>query len=170
MNPIIGELANSPMLAGFGLDALSKLAALAKPVDLPPETVIFREGEQATHIYFIISGNVALDLCAPAVGCRRILTLGSGELLGWSPALGQERLTATARAISPTRALKLSGREVLALCERDPQFGYEFMKRTALAMAKRLNATRLQLVNVYGATMPYGAEESDAGGGLNDLI
>jgi CRP-like cAMP-binding protein len=68
--------------------------------------------------------------------------------------LEQTRLSATARALEPTRAVRLNGKQVLAQCEHNPRFGFEFMRRAALALANRLNATRLQLLNVYGDAMP----------------
>jgi CRP-like cAMP-binding protein len=82
------------------------------------------------------------------------MTVGAGDLLGISPVLGQTRMTATARTVAPTQALQLNVGQILTLCEHNPRFGYEFMRRAALAVAKRLNATRLQLIDVFGAQMP----------------
>ena len=123
------------------------------------DDVIFREGDVAEHIYLITQGNVSLEICAPSVGCRRILTVGKGELLGWSPVLEQPRLAATARTLSPTKAAKISGGQILALCEHNPRLGFEFMRRAALALAKRLNATRVQLLDVYGPEAAATVEE-----------
>lgn len=159
MSETLEALKQVQVLEGIGEEHLAQLAAIAECVDLPAQTVIFREGEAATDVYLIVEGSVSLDVCAPSVGCRRILTVGEGELLGWSPVLEQERLTATARALTSTRAVKINGRQTLTLCEHDPRFGYEFMKRAALALAKRLSATRLQLLNVYGEEMPAAAGE-----------
>ena len=72
-----------------------------------------------------------------------------GELLGWSPLLGIEHLTATARTLVPTSALQITGAEIRSLCEDHPRFGFEFMRCAALALGKRLNATRMQLLNLY---------------------
>ena len=69
------------------------------------------------------------------------------------------RLTATARAISDAQTIAFSGPQILAICEQNPRFGYEFMKRAALALAKRLNATRLQLLDVFGTQMPTATDE-----------
>ncbi len=140
-------------------DLIDQLADVARIVDFPAGSVIFRQGEAATTLYLVVRGNVSLEICAAGVGCKRILTVGSGELLGWSPVLEQGRLSATARTISATQAVAFSGAQVLALCEQDPRFGYEFMKRAALALAKRLNATRLQLLDVFGTQMPTAADE-----------
>lgn len=141
-------------LHGLADEHLEELAKAAKFVDFAEGETIFREGEVASLMFLIVSGKVGLEICAPGVGCRRILTVGEGELLGWSPLLEQTRLTATARTLTPIRAIQLSGVQMLALCEHNPRFGYELMRRTALALAKRLNETRMQLVNVFGAEMP----------------
>lgn len=140
-------------------DLVKQLATISRIVDVPMGTVLFRQGEPARAIYLIVDGTVSLELCASTVGCKRILTVGSGELLGWSPVLEQQRLSATARTITPVRAVEIDGLQAVALCRHDPQFGYELMKRAALALAKRLNATRLQLLDVYGSQMPVAPEE-----------
>ena len=133
---------------------LDELAAVAEWVKFPTGAVIFREGALASDIYLIVDGSVSLEICAPSSGCRRILTVGKGELLGWSPVLEQTRLTATARTLCDTSAVQINAGQVLTLCEHNPRFGFEFMRRAAMALAKRLSATRLQLLNIYGTEMP----------------
>ncbi len=150
------------LLERFPEELLAPLAAIASVESFPAGAVLFRQGDAARTSYLVIEGTVALEVCAPGVGCKRILTVTSGELLGWSPVLEQEHLTATARALTPTRAVAMDGRQVLALCEHNPRFGYEFMRRTALALARRLNATRLQLLDVYGPEMASTPDERAA--------
>jgi CRP-like cAMP-binding protein len=130
---------------------LEKIASIAHAVHYPPGKVVFREGELATEMYLILSGQVSLELCAPGIGCRRVVTLGSGEILGWSPVLQQDYFRATARTMTRVDAIALPGPQIVALCEHDLRFGYEFMRRTALALAKRLTAAQMQLLNVFGA-------------------
>jgi CRP-like cAMP-binding protein len=88
------------------------------------------------------------------VGCKRVLTIGPGELLGWSALLEQTRMTATARTLEITRVVEIDAAPLLMVCESDLEFGYEIMRRTMLALAKRLSATRMQLLDVYGAHLP----------------
>lgn len=137
-------------LRGVDEEHLQRLADLGEFVDFPEGTVIFNEGEPASHCYLIVDGSVLLEICGPG-GCTRILTIGEGDILGWSSMLGKAELTAAARTISPTRAIELSGEKVLALCEQIPVLGYQLMRCTALALAKRLTATRLQLLDLYGS-------------------
>ena len=129
---------------------LEKLAEIAQLATYEESEVVFRDGDSAESIYFVVSGGVSLEICAPSIGCRRILTMGPGELVGWSAVLGQSRLTATARAMNATCLVQVHAGLLRTLCDHDPVFGYEIMRRTALALAKRLSATRVQLLDVYG--------------------
>lgn len=158
MSDVVPLLRGIGALAGMCDEHLQLLAKAAAEVHFAPDTVIFREGDPAVEVFLIVAGEVALEICAPSVGCRRILTVADGELLGWSPVLEQATLTATARTQVATHAVKISGPHLLQLCDQDPRFGYELMRRAAIALAKRLSATRLQLLNVYGSEMPHTSE------------
>jgi CRP/FNR family transcriptional regulator, cyclic AMP receptor protein len=141
---------------------IGELASVSRLVTFASGAVVFRQGEPAGAIYIVTEGNVSLELCASGIGCKRILTVGAGELLGWSPVLEQERLSATARAMTEVHAVEIHGPQAVALCRRNPELGYELMKRAALALAKRLNATRLQLLDAYGGQMPPVPDERPA--------
>jgi CRP-like cAMP-binding protein len=55
-----------------------------------------------------------------------------------------------ARAVEVTRAIALDGKCLREKCQEDHDLGYEIMKRFALIIAERLEATRLQLMDIYG--------------------
>jgi CRP-like cAMP-binding protein len=154
MNNLIETLRGIDLLKGISEEEFLQIESISDEVEFAEGDVIFRENTPAENLYLMIEGNVSLEICAPSVGCRRILSVGKGELLGWSPVLENERYTATARALTPVRAVRMNGRQILTLCENDPRLGYHFMQRAALALSKRLSATRLQLLNVYGTEMP----------------
>lgn len=151
---VVATLRSIRFLLDVSDDLISRLAGICRVVDLPEGTTIFREGQPAKFLYLVVEGQVALEICASGVGCKRIMTLGNGDLLAWSPVLEGERLTATARTLAPTQMVEIDGPQLVKMGEDDPRLGYEFMKRAALALAKRLNATRLQLVDVYGSQLP----------------
>ena len=128
------------------LEALAPLAELRK---FAPGTVLFREGQSHPNIYLMIEGSVALDF---RFSNRVLQTVGPGELLGWTPILGQAEMTATARVLEPTQAVAIRASQLIALCEHNPRFGFEFMRQTARALSRRLNNTKLQLLDVYSQT------------------
>lgn len=159
---IIKTLEGIHFLHDMPRDYLERIANIARILDSAQQGVVFREGDAADNIYLIASGTVSLEICAAGAGCKPILTLGAGELLGWSSLLGQSRFTARARTPHAARLVQISVPKLLQLCDSDAKFGYELMRRTALALAKRLSAARIQLVNVYGDVMPVIAEQIEA--------
>jgi CRP-like cAMP-binding protein len=151
---LLEMLRQSRFLEGVGPEDLTRLAAVARLEEYPPGALLFREGQRLSHIFLVAEGNVALEICLPGQGCKRIQTVGPGELLGWSPILDQSPMTATARALGAARLIALDAPQVLAQCSHNLAFGYALMRRTALALASRLNGTRLQLLDVYRHELP----------------
>jgi CRP-like cAMP-binding protein len=147
---LVEALQATEFLQGISVEHLAQLAAISQLEAFPAGQTIFREGSLAEDAFLVTDGRVSLEVCGPGTGCRRILTVSQGELLGWSPLLQQARLTATARALTPTSAVRIPAAKAISLCESDPRLGYELMRRTALALSKRLSAARLQLLDVFG--------------------
>jgi CRP/FNR family transcriptional regulator, cyclic AMP receptor protein len=140
---------------------LGSIASISEVQEVPAGAVLFREGQTHPYIYLVIHGAVALEIWVSERTIKRVETVGDGELLGWSPALAQPAMTATGRALQPTRLIAIDAIQLGVLCEHNPRFGFEFMKRTAQALAHRLAALRLQLLDVYRdeiPTVPVGQE------------
>jgi CRP-like cAMP-binding protein len=152
------EMLESGFLEGFPPEHLAPLAAVAKVIEVKRDDVIFQEGQKSPNIYLVAEGKVALEVWATGRGTICIQTVGPGRLLGWSPLLGGDSMTATARALEPTRLVALNAMQVLAACAQNTAFGVEFMRRTALALSRRLKATRLQLLEVCQEGMPVLSE------------
>jgi CRP-like cAMP-binding protein len=130
---------------------LQQLANIASFCHFDAHDVVFREGEPAEWAYLVVSGSVALQVSAHNTGAKHIVDVGPGELLGWATLTYHPRFAATAIALQRTRMIRIDGRQLRTICESDPKFGYEFMRRTMLALAKRLRATWTQLAEVQFA-------------------
>ena len=87
---------------------------------------------------------------APQRGAIAIDTVGEGDVLGWSWLIPPYHWHFDARAVEPTRAIALDGRCLRGKCDADHELGYELMKRFAQVIEQRLEATRWQLLDVYG--------------------
>ncbi len=112
-----------------------------------PGDRLFFEGQSSKEIYLLADGQVSLENSIPGQEPVGLQTVGPGELLGWSPVLGLGVMTATARAITLCHVLALNADRILAMADEDPKFVLEFMRRVAITLARRLNATRLQLLH-----------------------
>ena len=135
---------------GFSDDQLDRLAELTRPVQWDAGETVFREGDQDTVLYVIEQGQVAIEVTVPARGRVTMLTVGPGEMFGWSSLFYQRPKTAAASAVEPTTALALDALKLRALCEADPRLGYAFTRRTLQVVSERLKATRLQLLDLFG--------------------
>jgi len=134
---------------------LMRIAEMTRLRDVPEGQIIFRQGDVPQDVFLVVSGNVALDIQVDG-GQKRIMSVGPGEILGWSALLEQTQMTATATTLAPTCVAEINTKQLLAICRHNPRFGYELLRRTALALASRLNATRMQLLDSYGAPLPPG--------------
>jgi CRP-like cAMP-binding protein len=143
-------LAEHPFLTGMDAEQIKLLNGCASNVVFKAGEYIFREGEDANSFYFIRSGKVVIETFASQKGAILINTRDAGEILGWSWLVPPYKWHFDARAIEITRAIALDGKCLRGKCEDDHDLGYEIMKRFNLIIAERLEATRLQLMDVYG--------------------
>jgi CRP-like cAMP-binding protein len=145
-------LAQHPFFRGLSDGNLELLTGCASNVHYTANAYLFHEGEEAASFWVLREGAVTLETYAPPQGTIPIETIEAGEVLGWSWLFPPYRWHFSARAVQPVRALMLDGACLRAKCEADPRLGYELMRRFAQVIIARLQATRLQLLDVYGDT------------------
>jgi CRP-like cAMP-binding protein len=143
-------LAEHPFFKGLETPYLQLVVGCASNVRFDAGEFIFREGEEANEFYLIRKGKVALEIFAPDRGSITIQTIGEGEILGFSWLIPPYRWIFDARALELTLAIALDGKCLRTKCEEDHDLGYEFLKRFAYVIGQRLQAKRLQLLDLYG--------------------
>lgn len=143
-------LAQHPFFESLEPHYLALVAGCAANVRFNADEFLFREGEEANRFYLIRHGKVALQVLVPQRGPVTIETIEAGEVLGWSWLFPPYRWHFDAQALELTRALAFDGQCLRDKCEEDHDLGYTMMQRFAEVMSQRLQATRLQLLDVYG--------------------
>ncbi len=133
----------------FSTASQERLKSLSELKTCDAKEFLFHEGQTHPWLYLVLAGRVDLLMTIPGRGPTRILTLGPGELVGWSAAVGESVMTCDGICSSEVRVLKMSRSDLEELCTEDPRFGYEFMRMLAASVAKRLTATRLQLLDLF---------------------
>jgi len=143
-------IAEHPFFAGLDDDFTRLMVGCASNVRFKAGTYILKEGDLAEAFYLIRAGRVALEVRAPQ---RPIIisTLEVGDILGWSWLLSPFQWKFHARAVDEVRAIALDGKCLRTKCEENHDLGYEILKRFARIMEQRLDMTRFQLLDVYGA-------------------
>lgn len=143
-------LSEHPFFADLPEKHLATLVGCASNVRFDSGGSIFRTGHEANQFFLIRHGRVALEIPLPGRPALTIQTLSEGEVLGWSWLVPPYIWMLDARVVDQVRAVALDGKCLRGKCEADHDLGYELLKRFAQIMEIRLQATRLQLVDVYG--------------------
>ena len=146
LEPILAE---HPFFKGLKPEYLQLVTGCASNVRFDTGVYMFREGEEATRFYLLRQGKVALEVFAAQRGPITIETIEAGEVMGWSWLFPPYQWHLSGRVIEPTRAIALDGTCLRAKGEADHDLGYELMRRVAVIMMDRLQATRIRLLDIY---------------------
>ncbi|MGO9884825.1 MAG: cyclic nucleotide-binding domain-containing protein [Solirubrobacteraceae bacterium] len=143
-------IAAAPVFEGLAAEHLALIAGCGQNLHVPAEEMLLREGDPADRFFLIRRGTVALEVHAPGREALMIETLHDGDPVGWSWLFAPYRWQLDARTIGPCELVAFDGGCLRGKCEEDHELGYQLMRRFAASVISRLQATRLQLLDVYG--------------------
>ena len=146
---LIKKLQGIGFLHGVDPGHLQQIASISEVCVYDSQEILFHEGEEAEYVYLVVSGKIMLELCPSTIYRKNLLSIGPGEMLGWSSFVEQRNYASTGVVVAPTQLIRIDGKQLRAICDKDPEFGYDFMHRIMRALAKRLTITWTQLANVY---------------------
>ena len=143
-------IAESPVFARLAPAQLQLIAGCARNERIEAGHYLLREGQPADRFFLIRNGAVALEVQAPGRGAIVIETLHPGDVVGWSWLFHPYRWQLDGRAREPSALVAFDGACLRGKCDADHELGYQLMTRFAANLVQRLQATRLQLLDVYG--------------------
>ena len=143
-------IGRAPMFEGLPAAQRELIAGCARNERVPEGTYLLREGDPADRFFLIREGVVALEVHAPGARSIVIETLQAGEVVGWSWLFAPYRWQLDGRAATPCALVAFDGACLRGKCDADHELGYQLMRRFAGNLVQRLQATRLQLLDVYG--------------------
>ena len=145
---ILSAVQHHPFVLGMTPEHCETLASLARQANYDANQLIFREGDDRHEFFLLLSGRVALEIIAQGKPLR-VHTLEAGDELGWSAVLMGRGKHFQARALEPVEALAFDGYALLERCRSDTAFGYKLMHRLLGVVSERLQAARLQVLDMY---------------------
>ena len=149
MRTLDQELAEHPFFHDMTPQEIQLLAGCGSHVRFEADTYLFREGEAADTFYILRAGSVALEATGAQHGALLVETIREGEVLGWSWLFPPYQWHFSGRALDPVRAIAVDGACLRGKCDNDHEFGYAMMKRFAAVIIERLQAARLQALDLY---------------------
>jgi CRP/FNR family transcriptional regulator, cyclic AMP receptor protein len=143
-------LAATPMFRNLTPRQSKTLARLGEEAEFADGAYLMMEGEPANSFFVIREGFVALQTAGP-VGAITIETLHNGDPVGWSWLFEPFLTHFDARSRGVTHAIRFDAAALRQHCAEDHELGYELMRSVNMVIVERLQATRLQLLDVYAS-------------------
>jgi CRP-like cAMP-binding protein len=137
-----------------GLDdvTLDRLAALAHRREAAVGEVILSEGGRSDELGVVVSGRLALRMLVPERGMTTILTVEPGDLYGWSAIVPPNRSTSTVTVVEAAELVAFEGMPLRMALAAEPTLAAAVYPRVLQAVSRRLEATRLQLLDLFAQT------------------
>ncbi|NLI32928.1 MAG: SpoIIE family protein phosphatase [Deltaproteobacteria bacterium] len=119
-------LSHNPLFASLSDAELENLIAVMRQVDLPPDTVLFREGDYGERFYIVVDGQLDIIKAFDTPDERLLHTSGPGDCFGEMGILDPERLrSATVRSRSHARLLEMTKSDFDELLHRKPDIAFD---------------------------------------------
>lgn len=140
------ELGIQELLRGLSAEDLRLVEEAVEIIEVPRGEVIFREGDHADSIYFILSGLVSVRLLLAETGReRRLATLGAGVAVGEMAFLDEGRRSADVVAERDTKLAKLSIDDLREIGRVAPHASATFAANLARNLSGRLRRANEQV-------------------------
>jgi CRP/FNR family transcriptional regulator, cyclic AMP receptor protein len=149
MSEVFDVLVDQPFFAGMTDEQVRTVAEAATLVSFDEGGVIFVEGGPARYSYLILEGDVALTLRTQEHGSKIIQTLHRGDFVGWSWMYPPYRWSFDANLQTDVKAVQFDGPKLKKIALADPELGYAMMRRFTEVIVTRMQALRIQLLDVY---------------------
>lgn len=146
---LIAALNTSWFASGLSEKAQTRLAELGRRFTAEPGTELFREGENSDIFGILVHGRVALRTLVPERGDVTILTVEPGDVYLWSALVPPFRASSTGTAIEAIEAIIFEGAALRAALREDCELAIALYPRVLVAVARRLYATRLQMLDLF---------------------
>jgi CRP/FNR family transcriptional regulator, cyclic AMP receptor protein len=125
---------------------LKKLAAITTQSEFKAGEMIYQEGDVDQPVYLVQKGEVVIEMKAPNDTYATVLTVGPGQLFGWSALFPGQRKRARARAVKTTQVITIDGNYLNHLFQSDHKLEHVMMQKMIKLVGDRVYAARQQLL------------------------
>ena len=143
-------LDDHPFFKGIDAELRQLLVGCAANERYDAGQYLFREGNKADKFWLIRHGTVAIEVYAAGKPPITVETLGEGDVLGWSWLVEPYKNMFDARAMTLVRAISMDATCLLNKMNGNHALGYDVARRFMPLMAHRIQAARMQMLDLYG--------------------
>lgn len=138
-------LRNFPHFSGASYECLKDIAMISKEREFDAEESLFHEGNLATHLCLMLSGEVSIVY---RLGDNREVVADSlikGDAFGWSAILEPHQLTASCRGAKSGKFIAIEAEGLRQICVENYACGYHIVRGVSKTLRDRLSAMRVQI-------------------------
>ncbi|WP_437755024.1 cyclic nucleotide-binding domain-containing protein [Sorangium sp. So ce1389] len=138
-NPeLVVQLREIGLFGGLGDHVLQGLADTLELLELQPGAVAFREGDSGREMFVLLAGEMEVLKRSKRDVEARVAVLGPSDWFGEMSILDVMPRSATVRAISPSRLMRVTAHDLDALYRRDLKSYTLLVLNIAREMSRRL--------------------------------
>lgn len=132
------------LFAGLSEKLLTTIASRCEEIGCVEGERLFREGERAKGLYFLLEGRVALQVQLSSRLENMTVTVidSSGQGIGWSAVISPFYYTASALCQTNCSLVAINGQELMQVLEQEPAAGSIVWQRIAGLISSRLRDSR----------------------------
>ncbi|MCB2081923.1 MAG: Crp/Fnr family transcriptional regulator [Rickettsiales bacterium] len=143
-------LTEAPLFDGMADHYLELLAGCGRLAHFKAGEFLLKEGEEANSFYLIRRGEVAIESHTPGGRPLTVAKVGTLGIVGYSWLFPPYRNQFDSCAVTSVDAVHLDGKCLRGKAESDHELGYQFIKRFAAIMIRRMQDARRQMLDIYG--------------------
>lgn len=132
------ELRNIGLFGALTDGVLEHLAENLRVLDVPPGTALFHEGDQADDMFVVLQGDIEVQKRSKHGKESRVAVLGPRDWFGEMSIVDVQPRSATVRAVSPARLLRITAADLDALYRYDVKAYALVVLNLAREMSRRL--------------------------------
>lgn len=149
MSGLAEAIGEQPFLHGFSDAQLARLARCACLERYEAGRYLIRQNAPADRFMLLRQGQVVLKAFVPHRGVVPLETLGPYDPLGWSWLAAPRKWHYDGRALEDTEVVAFDADCLIDAMEQDHELGYRLQGRMIEVIAQRLQAARLQSLDLY---------------------
>jgi CRP-like cAMP-binding protein len=130
-------LSRSDLFSALDGDALRRVLGTARSLRCRRNDVIFAEGDDATELFIVRSGRIAIGKQSPDGRESLVALMEEGDLFGEMPLFDDEPRSAQARALEPSELLSVPYPPIKAVLEERPELLWEVVA----VLSRRIRST-----------------------------
>lgn len=148
---VYGEKARmATLFHGVDEETMQKILSIGEKMVCEPGTVLFRAEDEATTMYFIQSGRVAVRVKEGKTE-KTVYTASEDDVLGWSTVVLPYQRTATAVVVEKAKVVAIDTAKFQNFCDKNAAMCYRVAQNLNRAVIARLRFAKASKVEeVYG--------------------